>query len=170
MEKKLCFNCNGKQHQTLDCQSKRKCSTCNEWHHSSICRNPYLSVPTMSSTDQGDVIQPIVVPLVERVKCRALLDTGAESSYVSGVLMNVLKKKPIGKDTKHIEMMMNSTTKNIEVFKVQMENVHRDVLFEAELCKVERRELLKLPYPHDIDLIKRYHHLSSSKRDRNGRQ
>ena len=29
--------------------------------------------------------------------------------------------------------MMNSTTKDIEVFKVQIENVHRDVAFETEL-------------------------------------
>ena len=42
---------------------------------------------------------------------------------------------------------------------MQIENVHRDVKFEAELCKVERRLLLKLPNPHYVDLIKRYHHL-----------
>ena len=52
-----------------------------------------------------------------------------------------------------MEMMMNSTTKNIEVFKVQSENVHRDVSFEAELCTVERREPLKLPNPYYVDLI-----------------
>ena len=56
-------------------------------------------------------------------------------------------------------MMMNSTTKDIEVFKVQIENVHRDVAYETELCKAERRELLKLPNPHHADLIQRQHHL-----------
>ena len=56
-------------------------------------------------------------------------------------------------------MMMNSTTKNIDVFKVQIESVYREVSFEVELCKVERRELLKLPNPYYADLIKRYHHL-----------
>ena len=121
----------------------------------------------MSSTDQGDVTHPVVVILVDGVKCRALLDTGAGSSYVSAGLMNVLKKKPIRKETKHIEMMMNSTTKNIEVFKVQIENVHRDVSFETELCKVERRELLKLPNPHYADLINRYHHLRGITMDDN---
>ena len=56
-------------------------------------------------------------------------------------------------------MIMNSTTKDIEVFKVQIENVHRDVAYEIELCKAERRELLKLPNPHHADLIQRQHHL-----------
>ena len=87
----------------------------------------------MSSTDQGDVTHLLVVILVDGVKCRALLDTGAGSSYVSAGLMNVLRKKPTRKETEHIEMMMNSTTKDIEVFKVQIENVHRDVAFETEL-------------------------------------
>ena len=79
----------------------------------------------MSSTDQGDVTHSVVVILVDGVKCRALLDTGAGSSYVSAGLMNILRKKTIRKETKHIEMI--STTKYIEVFKVQIENVHRNV-------------------------------------------
>ena len=64
-------------------------------------------------------------------------------------------------------MMMNSTTKNIEVFWVQIENVHRAVSLETELCKVERRELLKLPKPHYADLIKMHHHLRGIAMDDN---
>ena len=75
----------------------------------------------MSSTDQGDVTHPVVVLLVDGVICTALLDTGAGSSYESAGLMNILKKKSIRKVTKYIEMMMNSTTKNIEAFKGQWE-------------------------------------------------
>ena len=107
----------------------------------------------MSSAGQGDVTHPVVVLLVDGVKSRALLDTGAGSSYVLAGLISIPKKKTIRKETKHMEMMMNSTTKNIEVFKVQIENVHRDVSFEAELCTVERREPLKLPNPYYVDLI-----------------
>ena len=121
----------------------------------------------MSSTDQGDVTRPVVVILVDGVKCRALLDAGAGSSYVSAGLMYILRKKPTRKETKHIEMMMNSTTKNIKIFKVQIEIVHRDVSFETELYKVERRDLLKLPNPHAADLIKRHHHLRGIRMDDN---
>ena len=152
-------NCTSKQHRSLDCQSKRACSTCNERDHSSICNKLYPSVPTIPSTDQEDVTHPVVVLLVDGVKCRGLLDTETGGSYVSAGLMSVLKKKTSRKETKQIEMMMNSTAKNIEVFKVQIENDHRDVSFETEFCKVELRELLKLLNPHYVDLIKRYHHL-----------
>ena len=103
MEKKLCVNCTSKQHRASDCRSKRTCSTCNEWHHSSIDSKLYPSVATMSSTDQVVVTHSHL----DGVKCRALMDTGAESSCVSADLTNVLKKKPIRKETKHIEIMMN---------------------------------------------------------------
>ena len=159
MEKKLCFSCAGKQHRALDCGSKRTCLTCNKEHHSSMCTKLYPSVPTIPSTDQGDVTHPVVVLLVDGIKCRALLDIGAESSHVSVGFMSVLIKKTIRKETKHIERVMNSTTKNTEVFKVQIKNIHGEVSFEAELYKVERKKLLKLPIPHYADSIKRYHHL-----------
>ena len=159
VEQKLCFNCTGKQHRASDRRSKGTCSTCNERCHSSIGSKPYPSVPTTSSTGQGDVTHPVVVILVNGIKCRALLDTGARNSYVSAGLMNVLMKTPIRKEIKHIEMMMYSTTENKEVLKVQIENVHRDVSFETKFCKVEGRELLKLLNPHYADLIKRCHHL-----------
>ena len=167
MEKKLCINCTVKQHRASECRSKRTCSTCNERHQSPICSMPFPSVTTMSSADQEDVTHPVVAILVDGVKCRTFLDTGAGSLYVSAGLMNVLRKKPIRKETKHIEMMMNSTTKNIEVLEVQIENIHRDISFETELCKVERRELLKLPKPHYADLIKRHYHLGGIVMDYN---
>ena len=94
MEKQLCFNYTGKQHRASDCRSKRTCSTCNEAHYSSICSKPYPSVPTMSSIDQGDAALLVVVILVDGVKCRTLLDTGAGSSYESAGLMNQSEKKP----------------------------------------------------------------------------
>ena len=50
---------------------------------------------------------------------------------------------------------------------MQIEDIHRDVSLEAELCKVERRELLKPPNPHYVDLIKRYHHVRESIMDDN---
>ena len=103
MEKKLCFNCTSRQQRASDCRSKRTCSTCNEKHHSSRCSKLYPSVPTMSPTDQVAVTHSHI----DGVKCRALMDTGAGSSCLSADLMNVVKKKTIRKETKHIEMMMN---------------------------------------------------------------
>lgn len=53
---------------------------------------------------------------------------------------------------------------------MQIEDIHRDVSLEAELCKVERRELLKLPKLHCADLIKRYHHLRGITMDCNNQK
>ena len=47
----------------------------------------------MSSVGQGDVTHPVVVLLVDGVKSRALLDTGAGSSYVLAGLISIPKKK-----------------------------------------------------------------------------
>ena len=47
----------------------------------------------MSSAGQGDVTHPVVVLLVDGVKSRALLDTGAGSSYVLAGLISIQKKK-----------------------------------------------------------------------------
>ena len=47
----------------------------------------------MSLTDEGDAIQPVIALLVDEIKCRALLDTGAGSLYISTGLLIVLKKK-----------------------------------------------------------------------------
>ena len=56
----------------------------------------------MSSTNQGDVTHSVVVILVDGVKFRVLLNTGAGSLHVSVGLMNV-KEKTIRKETKYIE-------------------------------------------------------------------
>ena len=73
-------------------------------------------------------------PLCILANFDTLLDTGAGSSYVSAGLINALKKKSIRKITKHIEMMMNSTVKNMEVFKVQIEKVSTEMYYLRQNC------------------------------------
>ena len=48
---------------------------------------------------------------VEGVKCRALIDTGAGSSYASSNLINKINKKPIRRESKRIETLMHSVVK-----------------------------------------------------------
>ena len=66
------------------------------------------------------MIYPVVVVEVEGVKCRALLDTGSGNSYASSTLMNLTKKKPVRQEIKTIEMMLHTTTKKIDVYKVEI--------------------------------------------------
>ncbi len=44
--------------------------------------------------------------MVDGVKCRALLDTGAGSSYISSGLVKLLGKKPNKTEFKKIDMML----------------------------------------------------------------
>ena len=62
----------------------------------------------LTATGEGTVTYPVVVVIVNDVKCRALLDTGA-GSYVSEALVRHLGKKPVRREHRRIDMMMHST-------------------------------------------------------------
>ena len=50
---------------------------------------------------------------------RALLDTDAESLYISFILTHELKKFPMRKGLKHIETLLQTTNKMIDAFDVE---------------------------------------------------
>ena len=106
------------------------------------------SVPTLTSPEESNVIYPVAVVLRNSIKYRALLDFGAGSSYISSTIANLLRKPPVRKETKRIEMMMNSTTRNIEIYKATIESLSRTFTMEVELSKVERKTLLILENIH----------------------
>ena len=117
------------------------------------------SVPTLTSSEESNIIYPVVVVLINGIKCRALLNSGVGSSYVSSTIANSLRKPPVKKETKRIEMMMNSTTRNIEIYKATIENLSRTFTMEVEFSKVERKTLLTLENLHYSRLIEKYQHL-----------
>ena len=52
----------------------------------------------------GGVIYPVAVAVVKGIECRALLDTGAGSSYVSAELMRLLHKRPSRTEYRRIDI------------------------------------------------------------------
>ena len=61
----------------------------------------------MMTTCDGDrVVHPIVVIKLDGVECRALVDSGAASSYALAKLLDFLKKKPKEVKYKKVEMLM----------------------------------------------------------------
>ena len=86
---------------------------------------------------------PTVVVEVEGITCRALLDTGAGSSYASATLIEKLNKKPDHKEYKRIKMMMTSTSQKIEMYEVQISNIKGDFSLPTTLSKVDKGTLLK---------------------------
>ena len=111
----------------------------------------------MESVPTFIVIYSVVVVLINGIKCRALLDSAAGSSYISSTIAKLLRKPPVRKEIKRIEMM-NSTTRNIEIYKATTESLSRTFTVEVELSRVERKTLLALEIPQYSSLMKKYQH------------
>ena len=79
-EQKRCFTCIGTQHRASDCKSKLGCQICHKRHHTSICDQ------AQHGNSNVKVTHPIVIVQVEGVKCRTLLDTGAQELGVHTLL------------------------------------------------------------------------------------
>ena len=113
-QKRLCFNCTGTKHRAAECKCKKCCLKCGQRHHTSICsgRNQLL---ISTGEKEGRVVYPVVMVSVEGVLCRALLDTGAGSPYASAAFLAKLSRRTHAKEVRHIEMMLGSTTREVEL-------------------------------------------------------
>ena len=91
------------RHQPQECRSKNGCDR--------LPSNDQM----MPVTDdhEGSVIYPVVAVVVDGIKCRALLDTGAGSSYASAALVE------------QIEVMLCSTIQKVRGNTVKVASVDR---------------------------------------------
>jgi len=161
---KLCFNCTRPFHQAKDCRSNSKCKQCQRKHHSSICNaNEHANrekTNTMMVNEKSKVVYPVVVVYVDGIKCRALLDTGAGSSYASAYLLDMLDKKPKRTETKTVEMMMSSKNTKIDIYDVEIANLEKTFKLRTELNKVQRNVLINIDNPRYDQMKRDYPHLS----------
>ncbi|XP_046846738.1 uncharacterized protein LOC124440389 [Xenia sp. Carnegie-2017] len=172
-EKKLCFNCMGPRHKASECRSQQTCQHCKRRHHSSICdKRPNEQEGVKTQTEQmlvakgeNKVIYPIVLVKVDGIICRALLDTGAGSSYASGALVERLNKRPVRKVFKRIEMMMQSTSRIIEVHEVTISDLDEKHKLKTEVTKVDRNNLLLVDNPKYEEVLSKFDHLKKVKMD-----
>ena len=156
-EKRLCFNCTSALHRAAACPSKGSCQSCKKRHHTSICEgnsgNPLLT----ASSKEG--VMPIVLLRVNGITCRALIDTGAGSSYASGKLIDVLKIKPFETATRNIDMLMSTKQMRVQKFKAKLGAIDSEYELDVELTKVDRPELLLVDNPRYEELRSRYPYL-----------
>ncbi|XP_046862784.1 uncharacterized protein LOC124456361 [Xenia sp. Carnegie-2017] len=158
-EKKLCFNCTGTKHRTADCKSSHRCSKCNGKHHSSICTKK----DQLLTAGDGPAVYPTVVVSVEGIKCRALLDTGSGNSYVSAALLDLLPKRSYRKETRRVEMMLTSVTKEMELSTIRVKDVKGEFQMDVNITKVNKGELLFVDNPIYKALVRSYSHLAGVK-------
>ena len=160
-KKQLCFNCTKTGHRASDCKS-RSCYNCNGRHHTSICdktKKADEKTPVMCSPSSGSVIFPIAVVMVNGIKCRALIDTGSGSSYVSSRIVDLMKIKPSRRESKTIEMLMHTASTKVEIYEVEVTSTSGDFTLKTEVSKIEREPLLKVRNPKYQNLLKSYQHL-----------
>lgn len=160
----LCYNCTGSSHRANDCPSQSKCQKCGRRHHTSICDSDSKSGVKgkkllISCEVNPEGIFPVVRMKVDGVECRALIDSGAGSSYASAKLINLLEKKPVEVARKRVDMLMNSQEALLETYEAVVEAVTGDFRMCVNLTKVKREELLFVDNPCYEEVIKKYPHL-----------
>ena len=93
--KKLCYNCLRSGHTVKECKSESKCQTCKKGHHTLLQRatndgeegsGSKLFVGHSGILSSQTILPTVLVPIFinedKFVECRALLDSGAESSFM----------------------------------------------------------------------------------------
>jgi len=77
---------------------------------------------SMTATQIGDgpVVYPVVVVEVKGIKCRALLDSDAGSSYASATLLERIGTKPHHSGLHKIEMMLGASSRVMEVYRIKL--------------------------------------------------
>ena len=172
LKKRLCFNCAIGSHRAADCSSKTSCKHCHKRHHSSICdaskwkkeaNQDTKEILGVSSDQSGECVFPVIVIKVNGVKCRALIDSGAGSSYISAKLVNILKVKPEETQTKQVDMLMSTKRIRMESYQLTAESVDDNHKMNAKFIKVNKAELLSIENPNYQGLIRNHAYLKGVK-------
>ena len=123
----------------------------------------------MTATQIGDgpVVYPVVVVEVAGIKCRALLDSGAGSSYASAALLERIGAKPHHSGLRKIEMMLGASSRVMEVYRVKLNSVRGNFEMEAEVTKVEKPHLMMIDNPRYKKLVEKHPHLKGVTMDDN---
>ena len=100
---------------------------------------------------------PVVTVKVNGVTCRALIDSGAGSSYASAKLVSLLDSKPV--DVNEVKMLMSSRLERLETHETVIESLDGEFTMQINIIKVNKSELLHVDNPNYKHLVKAYTHL-----------
>ena len=78
-------------------------------------------------------------------------------------LIDLLSKRSSRKEVRHVEMMLSSVTKEMELSTVRVEDVSGEFSMDVCVAKVDKGELLFVDNPHYEELIRSYQHLEGVK-------
>ena len=170
MDKKLCFNCTRPNCRASRCSSNARCKRCNSKHHTSIHfeiasteDNKDNKSRLLTANGTGEGLLPIIVVDVNGVLCRALVDSGAGSSYASSTILDAVHAKPFKTEFQSIEMMLTSKRVMLHKYKANIASVDKKFELEVELTGVDKPTLLEINNPHYEQLLQKYQHLKGVK-------
>ena len=154
-------------HKSVTCPSKASCQHCHLRHHSSLhdsetdvkLPNGKNVAMTSSSNDKKEGIFPVVVVDVNGIRCRALIDSGSGSSYVSTKLIQLLGAKPTETQTRTVDMLMASKVTQLEIYDLELRSVNDQFVLPVRATKVNKAEPLTIENPKYGELIGNYPHL-----------
>ena len=156
--KRCCFNCTKDDHRATECKG-RSCYKCNGRHHTSICDKVAPKSEFMGTTIGEVATYPTVIVKVNGMKCRALLDSGSGSNYISASLAKALMKKPKRTEQRKIEMLMSSTNTKVDIYDLDLHSLNTRFSTTCEVSKVQKDVLLMIPNPNYKMMQETFHHL-----------
>ncbi len=113
----------------------------------------------MTTCQKSEAVFPVVVVEVNGIRCRALIDSGAGSSYVSAKLIDLLKLKPSQSLMKNIDMLMASKTSRLDIYDMKIDSLDGSFSLSVRAAKVNKSELLLIDNPKYPELINKHPHL-----------
>ena len=127
-------------------------------HHTSICdHKETLTCETgekktlMTTNGSKEGILLIISIKVDGITCRTVIQF--ISSYASGKLINLLKKKPCETKMKRVDMLITSQVTKLEMQDARIESLDEGFSMEVILTKVLKGELLTVDDPKYQELI-----------------
>ncbi|CAB4010114.1 Pro-Pol poly [Paramuricea clavata] len=149
---KGCVYCDDEQHKSYEsqCRSRVTGFHCKKKHHSSICdtleKPPHNQIPGQAAVtathEEQKVCHTIVIVKANGITCRALLDTGATTSYASAYLLSLMKINPSNTLTRCIQTITGTIiTKHVEIYNLEVSNTEGNFVIPANVRKVDHRNL-----------------------------
>ena len=159
VDNKLCFNCTGRKHGADKCKSRSTYAKCKRKHHTSICDSASQSGSATTTSQGKGVCHPVVIVKVNNIMCRALLDTGSSSSYISSYLVEVLNIKPAETVPRSLKTIVGLVTKNVEIYDVEISDTNNKSVLPVSATKIDRMEILTVENPNYPEVRAKCPHL-----------
>ena len=161
-----CFKCMKKNHRAKDCMSGQKCKVCQGGHHTSICEKEKgngkddetkSAVPSLHIRAQGKVALQTLQAYAQapgqgpKVRCRVMLDSGSQCTFITAELAQTMKAKPAGKKFLNLATFgQNEVTKKCNVYQVKLSPLEGGEELEIEVLEVPSITTLRNVHPETM--------------------